>query len=93
MKRRFKHDKIKYVAYLPVIGIVSKDGGDTDQVAEGHEAEDEEQEEGEAGHGGGGVTGSSRQLLDTGLRGWWCRHQIFITIRLDNIWITLLLGT
>ena len=48
-----------------MIGIVSKDGGDTDQVAEGHEAEDEEQEEGEAGHGGGGVTGSSRQLLDT----------------------------
>ena len=43
MKRRFKHDKIKYVAYLPVIGVVSKDGGDTDQVAEGHEAEDEEQ--------------------------------------------------
>ena len=48
-----------------MIGVVSKDGGDTDQVAEGHEAEDEEQEEGEAGHGGGGVTGSSRQLLDT----------------------------
>ena len=77
-----------------MIGVVSKDGGDTEQVAKGHEAEDEEQEEGEAGHGGGGVMGSSRQLLDTGLRGWWwCRHQIFITIRLDNIWITLLLGT
>ena len=48
-----------------MIGIVSKDGGDAEQVAEGHEAEDEEQEEGEAGHGGGGVMGSSRQLLDS----------------------------
>ena len=51
-----------------MIGVVSKDGGDTEQVAEGHEAEDEEQEEGEAGHGGEGVMGSSRQLLDTALQ-------------------------